>query len=95
MIQYNDVINGMFELFGGLLVWFNVKRLRKDKKVCGISWQIQAFFTSWEWWNVYYYPSLNQWVSCLGGAILAIGNTVWVIFAIYYIRRNKNENCQK
>jgi len=84
----NDLINGIFEILGGILCWMNVSKLRKDKLVKGVSWPVQAFFSLWGLWNLYYYPSLDQWCSFVGGIILVSGNSVWVLLAIYY-RKNK------
>ena len=86
-----DFINGSFEVVGGLLCWVNVKRLLKDKTIQGVYWPIQAFFTSWGVWNLYYYPTLHQWASFVGGIFLVLGNGTWVIMAAYYERKNKND----
>lgn len=83
-MAYNDIINATFECVGGLLCWLNVKQLMRDKQVRGIHWGVQAFFASWGWWNVYYYPSLNQWASLVGALFLVSGNTAWVILALRY-----------
>ena len=84
-----DFINGLFETIGGFLCWLNVKKLYKEKALQGVHWQVQAFFTLWGIWNLFYYPSLNQWFSFVGGVFLAIGNGVWVLMAIYYSKRGK------
>lgn len=88
----NDIINGLFELSGGILCWLNVHRLVKDKQVKGVNWGVQAFFALWGWWNLYYYPSLNQWVSFIGGIVLVLGNTAWTILAIKYKFMDKKKN---
>lgn len=85
----NDLINGLFEGLGAILCWFNVTRLRKDKEVKGVSWAVQAFFSLWGIWNLYYYPSLGQWASFWGGVGLVSGNATWVILAIKYSRSDK------
>ena len=82
-----DVINGLFELLGGLLCWLNVKQILKEKRVAGINIWVQAFFSAWGFWNLYYYPTLGQWYSFGGGIFLALGNTVWVWLAYKYTRR--------
>lgn len=85
----NDIINGLFEVAGGLLCWLNVWKILKDKKVQGVFWPASAFFSVWGFWNLYYYPSLGQWVSFWGGMFLALGNTTWVALAAYYSRMAK------
>jgi hypothetical protein len=79
-----DIINGAFEAAGGLFMLNNVRALIKDKKVNGISLLSSGFFLSWGFWNLYFYPQLNQWVSLAGGALLALANTLWLGLAIYY-----------
>ena len=87
MIPVNDLINGTFELGSGLLCWMNVWKIWKDKVVKGVYWPANALFAAWGWWTLYYYPSLNQWMSFMGGIFLVICNTTWVVLAIKY--RNK------
>ena len=80
----NDWINGIFEVGGGILCFFNVAKLLRDKELKGIYWPVQAFFAAWGWWNLYYYPSLGQWASFAGGLFLVVGNTWWVVLALRY-----------
>lgn len=82
-----DLINGAFELLGGVALWQNVRRIRKDKQCRGVNWQVTLFFTSWGFWNLFYYPSLNQWASFTGGLNIVAANFVWLWYAIKY-RRN-------
>ena len=89
MLPTNDIINGCFETIGGLLCWFNVHKLLKDRRIHGVYWPVQAFFASWGWWNVFlYYPSLDQWASFVGALILVIGNTAWVLLALKFRKAN-------
>ena len=83
-MQINDFTNGAFELFGAYLTWMNVVKLYKDKKIRGVYWKIWIFYSCWGLWNLYYYPSLEQWVSFWAGIVMVIGNIVWVILAIKY-----------
>jgi hypothetical protein len=81
----NDIINGVgFEFVGGLFLWTNVRRLYKDKKVSGVNIGPTAFYFLWGTWNLYYYESLHQYVSMLGGTVIAAGNFAWVLMALYY-----------
>lgn len=88
-MMFNDTVNGAFELVGGVLTWLNVKQLLHDKEVKGFCWKVQLFFTSWCFWNLYYYPSLHQWLSFVGGAFLGAGSVTWAILAAYYRYRTK------
>jgi len=87
----NDLINGGFELFGGVLCWINVRRLYRDKEIKGVSWQVQAFFAAWSVWNLWFYPSLGQTASFLGAIFLVLGNGTWVLMAWHYGRKNRRK----
>lgn len=84
-----DIINAAFELGTGFFCWMNVLQIMKDKDVKGISWTAMLFFTSVGFWNLYYYPALNQWVSFFGGLTVLTANIAWVSLAYYYIRKRK------
>jgi len=86
-MHYNDLINGGFELFGGVLLILNVRRILIDKAVAGVSWMPVFFFTSWGVWNLYYYPSLNQWFSFAGGCLIVVVNALWLALVFKYRRR--------
>ena len=78
-----DLTNGLFELVGALFAWINAWKLFKDQEIKGVYWPIWIFYTSWGGWNLYYYPSLNQYISFWCGVILTAGNLMWVVMAIY------------
>ena len=82
----NDFINGSFELMAGTLLLVNCWKLHKDKRVRGVSIFVTAFFGLWGFWNLYYYPSLNQTASFIGGIMVVFANTLWVGMAVYYER---------
>lgn len=63
MIDIPDLINAAFEFLAGGALWLSCRRVRIDKAVSGVSTITVVFFTSWGFWNLYYYPSLNQYVS--------------------------------
>lgn len=85
-----DMINGLFEIIGSYFTWMNAITLLRDKETKGIYWPLVLFMTLWGFWNLIYYPCLNQWYSFAGGVFLTIGNSAWVILSIYYKRRKKN-----
>ena len=85
MLSTPDLINGTFESVGGLFIALSVRRLAKDKLVKGVSWVHAAFFSSWGYWNLYYYPHLEQWFSFYGGALLVAVNTIWLLQMWYYL----------
>ena len=88
-MTWQDLINGVFEFLGAPFILLSVLKLHKEKKVRGISWVHAGFFASWGFWNLYYYPHLNQWASFMGGVAIVFLNTVWLIQLIYYTRKEK------
>jgi len=87
--MWQDILNGCYNFLGAPFVILSIIKLYKDKKVHGVSWLHVAFFSSWGYWNLYYYPHLNQWASFVGGLFLVLTNTFWLIQMIYYIRKEK------
>ena len=85
--MHNDLINGTFEAIGGIMIWSNVFMLLKDKKVMGVNVWATVVFNLWGIWNLYYYPSLNQWASFVGGLVIVSGNTFWVFLAYKFRTR--------
>ena len=90
--MWQDNINGMFELFGGLFILNSCYKLYKDKKVRGVSFIHIAYFTFWGYWNIEYYSNLEQWMSLVGSLGVTLINTLWLGQLIYYIRKERNEH---
>jgi len=90
-MELNDIVNSLFELGGALLTWLNVKKLLRDKDIKGVFWPIWIFFTSWGFWNLYYYPSVGHLLSFWAGVLLVAGNTTWVVIAWYYMSHMKRK----
>lgn len=86
-----DFFNGAFEFVGSIMLWRNVLQLHRDKVAKGVHWSATAFFASWGYWNLFYYPHLDQWFSFWGGVSIVLANTVWLGQMWYYIRKNKHE----
>jgi len=85
-----DFINGMFEFVGSIALWRNVIQLHHDKMARGVHWTATGFFMVWGYWNLFYYPHLDQWWSFTGGISIVTANTVWLIQMIYYGRGEAN-----
>ena len=83
----NDLINGVFESCGGVLLLLNCRRMYLDKQLRGVSILPTIFFTSWGLWNLHYYPSLDQTLSFCGGSILAAANVLMLSMMFYYRNR--------
>jgi hypothetical protein len=88
-----DQINGMFEFVGGILLWMNCVRLYKDRELKGVSWFPVVFFTTWGYWNLYFYPSMNAWWSFYGGIFIVSANTTWIMM-LFYFKWNKKKSEQ-
>lgn len=82
-----DLINGVFEFVGSIALWMNVRRLYLDKQTRGVTWYTTGFFMAWGFWNLYYYPSLDQFWSFTGGVSIVTANSVWLGQMLYYKRR--------
>lgn len=80
----SDIVNGLFEVFGSVAVAFSCYRLFKDKQVKGISLITTLFFTSWGFWNLFYYPHLGQVMSTLGAGGVCAMNTLWCVLIVKY-----------
>lgn len=88
--MWQDNINGLFELFGGLFILNSCYKLYKDKKVRGVSFIHIAYFTFWGYWNIEYYSNLEQWMSLIGSLGVTLINTLWLGQLIYYVRKERN-----
>lgn len=90
-MEWQDSVNGLFELLGGLFITLSCIKLYKDKKVRGVSFVHIAYFTLWGYWNIEYYSNLGQWTSLVGSLVVTLINTVWLGMLIWYIRKEKND----
>jgi hypothetical protein len=87
MLMTPDKINGLYEGLGALFVLGHCWNLWKSKQPWGVSILGVIFFTSWGVWNLYYYPSLNQWWSFSGGLAIVLCNSLYVGLLIYLRKR--------
>ncbi len=83
-----DLINGLIEFPGSLFTWQNTVRVWKDRGYAGLYLPAIIFFMSWGAWNLYYYPSLGQWWSFLGGLSLVVANVSWVASMVWFGRKS-------
>lgn len=89
--MWEDNVNGLFELLGGLFILFSCVKLYRDKKVRGVSFKHVTYFTLWGYWNIHYYMNLDQWMSLVGSLSVTLINTFWLGQIIYYIRKERQE----
>lgn len=84
--SWQDLVNGAFELGGGLFVLNHCRVLFADKKVAGVSVLTTLIFTCWGIWNIYYYQQLSQFLSVLAAGVMLVANIVYVSMLMYYTR---------
>lgn len=89
-VRLFDLVNGLFEIVGGLTQVLNIRQLMRDKQVKGVSWPVTGFFTAWGLWNLLYYPHLEQWFSFFGGILLVLTNSIWLALLMYYRKKDKD-----
>lgn len=82
-----DYINGFFEFASAFFVLNNCRMVMKHKDVAGVSIITICFFTLWGFWNVFYYPQLEQTYSFYGGIAISMANIFWVYLLIKYRRK--------
>jgi hypothetical protein len=80
----NDIINATFELLGSLFVLNHCRVLLNAKSSAGVSSISLAYFLSWGFWNIYYYPSLGQNFSFYAGIALAVANLLYLGLVIKF-----------
>lgn len=81
-----DAINGCFEILGSFFILNHCRVLLKQKKVSGVSVVSTVYFSAWGFWNLYYYPSLDQWMSFTGGIAIMLSNVLWIGLMLWYRR---------
>lgn len=91
-MNWQDGVNGSFEMLSGFVLLLHCMKMYQDKKVHGVSTLACLYFVLWSYWNLYYYPHLNQWGSLLGAIWTCMVHTIWYSMIIYYIRREKHEH---
>ena len=83
-----DLINGCFELLASSFLFLHVRRIFKDKQVKGVSIVATVFFTTWGWWNIFFYPVVGLWWSFWGGVPVVVMNSLWV-YGMWKYRERK------
>ena len=83
-MSFPDLMNGGFELCGGLFILNHCRVLYADKVLKGVSIISTVFFAAWGLWNLYYYPHLDQWASFYGGIVISLANALWIGLMLHY-----------
>lgn len=80
----SDLTNALFELGASAAIWISIFKVWEDKFVAGISWLTILFFTTWGFWNLYYYYDLEQYLSWYAGMAMAVTNVVYLYSLIKF-----------
>ena len=86
-----DITNGVFEFGGACLLWLNVRRLWRDRKLAGVSLVPTIWFNAWGAWNLVYYFAIHQYVSWVAGMGVFVVNTTWVALALWFTSKREGE----
>lgn len=86
-MDWQDTINGGFEMLAGIMILNHCRCVQRDKRVQGVSVVSTIFFALWGVWNLYYYPSLGQWYSALGGVSVVSANILWIVLMLKYRKK--------
>lgn len=86
-MTFGDLINAIYEGGASLAILNHCRVLNKQKQVHGTSIISIVFFTSWGFWNMYYYNSLGQTFSWAAGFAVCFVNCYYVYLLMKY-RKN-------
>jgi hypothetical protein len=83
-MNHLDAINAAFEFGAGIMRLNHCRITARDKAVKGVSLLSTIFMMLWGFWNLYYYPALDQILSFCGGLLIVAANTLWVALMLKY-----------
>lgn len=86
MADYIDIINAIFEAFGGIFAILNCRQLYKDKQVKGVSIISAIFFITWSMWAIYFYYKTENPYSMYASMLIGLSEIMWVTMWFYYYR---------
>lgn len=81
-----DQVNGAFEALASVMILNHTRALWKSRQAHGVSFLSSLFFTSWGFWNIWYYPHLEQLFSFYAGIAVVSANVFWN-YSIWRIRQ--------
>lgn len=85
--NHKDWTMAAFELGAAFFQLFNIKALRRDKSLRGVSTLPTIFFTIWGCYNVYFYPATGNPITGIAAVLILIVNIYWLLLAYKY-RKN-------
>ncbi len=83
-MTFGDIVNALYEAGASIAVLNHCRVLSAQKKVHGMSIASVVFFTSWGFWNMYYYHSLGQTFSWAAGFLVCAANCYYVYLLLKY-----------
>lgn len=89
-----DLVNGLFQLGAALFIFNHCRVLYRDKLVRGVSIFSTIFFLVWGFWNLWYFPFLEQVISTIAAVAVTIANILYTYMMAHYLRKEKNEQVQ-
>jgi hypothetical protein len=81
-------MNAVFEVCGSVAVWMNFVAMVRDRGYAGTRLPMMVFFTSWGFWNLFFYSGLHQELSYYASIFLTSGNCA-VVWAMAYFGRKE------
>lgn len=84
-----DRVNGAFEGMASFMILNHTRALWKSRQADGVSLVSSVFFTTWGFWNIWYYPHLGQMFSFYAGIAVVSANVFWN-YSIWFIRKSQN-----
>jgi hypothetical protein len=87
-VNYQDLIQALFELGSAVFGLLNIRAIRKSKKLEGVHWAPTAFFTIWGAWNIYFYWYIAYPLAWGAGIAITVVNAVWLGHVYYYWRKS-------
>jgi len=79
-----DLINGLFEFGGALVILKSCYLCFKEKMVHGVSVLATSWFLAWSIYNLFFYPSLGQNFSFIAACLVVFSQTLYVWLLVYY-----------
>lgn len=94
-MHWVDLINGIFESIGAVVIWINVRQVIKDKFISGVHWVPALFWTVYSFWGLIYYYTLHQPISLIAGISIALGQAIWLGLFVKYWRPNVEKRARR
>ena len=90
-----DILNGIFEAGLSFFLWKGVLVIRRDKEVKGFYWPTVVWTMAWGFYNLYFYPHLDQWASFWGGLFVVSANVTWLAHVGWYASAKYRSDLRK